>query len=545
MTPTMADVSSWRLQHGFYYVASRGPGDGNGGIRAISDTLERDLPRTVFIHKGNSAQGPCVMITTNGRSTPAEGGRLKQDMVAQAGWLGKAVMWFLLHSDPKNCDQFADIQSCWKAEDDNAIEPFNKGVLQDKCERAIARYEEGWTALTKLNQQMANVIYGRWRVDPRPIVINDFDQCLVASYLSQKDPSLANWILHMHHVPLPDLSAKRFQGVLPPCYKKYFNGMIDGMLSGGTRFVGLHTARDRNNLGHQAEAFGGGKYHFDPGLLEIKDTSSGRSTKLGQTLAGVDFAYYSAQAETGFVRDDGTYLEGGGTKSLDMSVLTKHPWMKGMKYVALTDRMDDPLKNGRRKAEAADVLFSSPEGSALKGQVVLFIVGSPSRQGIPPYDEYLANCTSKINEVNSKHRRGSWQPIVWLAEVVPSSVIAQIYGHPDCQGVFVGSKADGLHLGTIDGAMANAWKLRIPDAPDPGVVWVSRNVGSYECLGQKGAIHIEPRDVHQMADALLAGLTMSSDEKRWRAAELLQTAKREYDILPMLHRILRHAGFEN
>jgi trehalose-6-phosphate synthase len=427
--------SDWKRQEGVLYVASRGPRGGNGGITAIANALERCVPNTVFVHKATKDDLPYIAVTTGGETTFDDANRLDQTTVDLGRWLSAAILWFGFHDDWKNCDQHDDLEAWHEAQGSPTMGAVARMTLADKYQQAQTRYEQGWDAMTRVNSAMAKVVNQQFLLKPRPIIINDADNALVPGLLMNLNPDTAEWILYMHHIPFPRK--------IPPFYAKYFRGIVEGALAKGIRFVGMHTPRDRKHFGEFAEL--GGDFTFEESVMQITH-ASGRVTRLGQTLAGVDLEFFHTQ----------------GAKLIDLVELTGCAWLKDMQFVAKTDRMDDPEKNGRRFIQTVDKYFDNDHYPHMKGKIAFVVIGCPSRQGQgnAVYDKYLANCERLVQEVNYKHKQGSWYPIIWLKRVVPSSIIAGLYGHPNCLGNFVGSKEDGLHLGALELPAANYSKLR-------------------------------------------------------------------------------------
>jgi trehalose-6-phosphate synthase len=513
----------WKREDGAIYAGSRGPGPkgGNGGITAISTALENSLPKTVFVHKATKDGLPYIAVTTGGEIAFEEANRLDQTTVDQARWLSAAVNWFGFHNDWKNCDQHDDLVAWEEAQLEPTINAVARTALDDKYRHAQARYEQGWAAMARVNSAMANVVNQQFLLKPRPIIINDADNALIPGILMDLNPDTAEWILYMHHVPFPKK--------IPSFYAKYFRGLAEGALAKGIRFIGMHTPRDRKHFGQFADDLGG-SYTFEESVMQITH-ANGRITRLGQTLAGVDLKFFGTE----------------GAVLMDIAELTGHSWLKDMPFVAKTDRMDDPEKNGRRFIQTVDTFFN--QYPHLKGKIAFIVIGCPSRQGIAVYDSYLSNCERLVQEVNNKHKQGSWHPIVWLKRVVPPSTIARLYGHPKCLGAFIASKEDGFHLGTVEFVAANRWKIEAEDAAGeateelsvPGVEWLSDGAGASTYLGHRGVIYIDSRDVNQMARALYLGITMSPKEKRFRMRQLLD-ATAQFDINRQLNSIIEQAG---
>jgi trehalose 6-phosphate synthase len=131
----------------------------------------------------------------------------------------------------------------------------------------------------------------------------------------------------------------------------------------------------------------------------------------------------------------------------------------------------------------------------------------PSRQDVPEYVEYLEKIEALVAVVNHRHGTTDWMPIdLRLRENLEEAIAA--YKHYDL--LIVNAMFDGMNLVAKEGPLVNERN---------GVSLLSENTGAHEELGEF-ALSVNPFDVQEQADAIYRALTMSSDERSWRAEGL-------------------------
>ena len=109
--------------------------------------------------------------------------------------------------------------------------------------------------------------------------------------------------------------------------------------------------------------------------------------------------------------------------------------------------------------------------------------------------------------VNHRHGTTDWMPIdLRLEENLDRAIAA--YKHYDL--LVVNAMFDGMNLVAKEGPLVNE---------RGGVSLLSENTGAHEELGEF-ALSVNPFDVQEQADAIHRALTMSADERAWRAEGL-------------------------
>ena len=131
----------------------------------------------------------------------------------------------------------------------------------------------------------------------------------------------------------------------------------------------------------------------------------------------------------------------------------------------------------------------------------------PSRQDVPEYAEYLEKIEALVAVVNHRHGTTDWMPIdLKLRENLEEAIAS--YKHYDL--LVVNAMFDGMNLVAKEGPLVNERH---------GVSLLSENTGAHEELGEF-SLSVNPFDVQEQADAIHRALTMSAEERSWRAEGL-------------------------
>jgi trehalose 6-phosphate synthase len=131
----------------------------------------------------------------------------------------------------------------------------------------------------------------------------------------------------------------------------------------------------------------------------------------------------------------------------------------------------------------------------------------PSRQDVPEYAEYLEKIEALVAVINHRHGTTDWMPIdLKLRENLEEAIAS--YKHYDL--LMVNAMFDGMNLVAKEGPLVNERH---------GVSLLSENTGAHEELGEF-SLSVNPFDVQEQADAIHRALTMSAEERSWRAEGL-------------------------
>ena len=162
----------------------------------------------------------------------------------------------------------------------------------------------------------------------------------------------------------------------------------------------------------------------------------------------------------------------------------------------------DLSKNVLRGFTAFDLFLE--QHPDFKEQVTFIAHLIPSRQDVPEYAEYLERIEALVAVVNHRHGTTDWMPIeLRLRENLEEAIAA--YKHYDL--LMVNAMFDGMNLIAKEGPLVNERN---------GVSLLSENTGAHEELAEF-ALSVNPFDVQEQADAIHRALTMSAEERSWRA----------------------------
>jgi trehalose 6-phosphate synthase len=165
----------------------------------------------------------------------------------------------------------------------------------------------------------------------------------------------------------------------------------------------------------------------------------------------------------------------------------------------------DLSKNVLRGFTAFDLFLE--QHFEFKEQVTFIAHLIPSRQDVPEYAEYLERIEALVAVVNHRHGTTDWMPIeLRLRENLEEAIAA--YKHYDL--LMVNAMFDGMNLIAKEGPLVNERN---------GVSLLSENTGAHEELAEF-ALSVNPFDVQEQADAIHRALTMSAEERSWRAQGL-------------------------
>ena len=172
----------------------------------------------------------------------------------------------------------------------------------------------------------------------------------------------------------------------------------------------------------------------------------------------------------------------------------------------------EPNKNIVRGFRAYELMLTRyPE---LKGKVKFLAFLVPSRTHIRQYQRYMDEIQQVIQQINNNHGTDDWQPIVPFIENNYTQAIA---GMKLYDVLLVNTIIEGMNLVAKEGAVVNN---------RDGVLVLSHSSGVYQQLSD-GAISVSPTDIEGTMEALHQAITMSAEDRKARAARMLNSVCRE------------------
>ncbi|MEE3247132.1 MAG: trehalose-6-phosphate synthase, partial [Chloroflexota bacterium] len=172
----------------------------------------------------------------------------------------------------------------------------------------------------------------------------------------------------------------------------------------------------------------------------------------------------------------------------------------------------EPNKNVVRGFRAYELLLNRyPE---IKGKVKFLAFLVPSRTHIRQYQRYMDEIQQVIQQINKNHGTLDWQPIVPFIENNYTQAIA---GMKIYDVLLVNTIIEGMNLVAKEGPVVNT---------RDGVLVLSHSSGVFRQMAS-GAISVSPTDIEGTMEALHQAITMSAEDRKERAARMLESVCRE------------------
>lgn len=165
-----------------------------------------------------------------------------------------------------------------------------------------------------------------------------------------------------------------------------------------------------------------------------------------------------------------------------------------------------------------------------RSQTVFMQIASPSRTGIPEYDELRRTLERMAGHINGKHGDLDWVPIHYINRTFDRTALAGLYR--TARVGLVTPLRDGMNLVAKEFVAAQ-------DPDDPGVLILSELAGAAHELAD--AVQVAPYDVDAIAVRLDQALAMPLAERQRRHAQMLETL-RTNDLYAWRRRFLNDLG---
>jgi trehalose 6-phosphate synthase len=169
------------------------------------------------------------------------------------------------------------------------------------------------------------------------------------------------------------------------------------------------------------------------------------------------------------------------------------------------DRLDY-TKGIPERLRALDLLFTKHPSYC--GRFTFVQVGVPSRSQIPEYESVDDEVQHLVDQVNWRHQRGSWKPIVYLRRQFDAKALWALYGLANV--CVVSSLHDGMNL------VAKEYVASRVD--NTGVLVLSKFAGAATELTD--SLEINPYDAESFAAALQHALEMPLAEQERRMTRM-------------------------
>ncbi|GAB5536877.1 MAG: trehalose-6-phosphate synthase [Rubricoccaceae bacterium] len=285
------------------------------------------------------------------------------------------------------------------------------------------------------------------------------------------------------HVPWPAPEVFR----ILPSSRELLRGVL------GANLVGFHTEGYAENFRESARDLLGATINGDAVVFE------GRTIRVQAHPIGIDVKHFAALAEQPEAKTE------AGTFKAELG---------GSRLVVGIDRLDY-TKGLLLRLEAFErFLELYPD---LHRTVTFFQVATPSRTGVPAYDQLKRDVDEAVGRINGRFSEGAWVPIRYRYRSFDQPELAVMYAAADV--AYVTPLRDGMNLVSHEFVAVNA-----SAGIDPGVLVLSELTGAADYL--KGAVLVNPYDADGMAHALHEALTLGDADKRRRLVDMYAAVQR-------------------
>jgi len=336
----------------------------------------------------------------------------------------------------------------------------------------VDAYEQGYCAV---NQDMADAVLEEIEGnDDAVVMLHDYHLYTAPKYIRAARPDV--FLHHFVHIPWAQPDAWK---VLP---RDMCKDLYEGILSND--IIAFHTRAYRRNFLLCCRELFGLEVDEQRGVVNFE----GRQVWVRAYPLPISAQSFERTAQREAVHD------------YEQEILKRR-----REHLILRVDRADLSKNVLRGFTAFDLFLEAhPE---FREQVTFIAHLMPSRQDVPEYVEYLERIEALVAVVNHRHGTTDWMPIdLRLRENLDEAIA--YYKHYDL--LMVNAMFDGMNLVAKEGPLVNE---------RDGVSLLSENTGAHEELGEF-ALSVNPFDVQEQADAIHRALTMSPDERSWRAQGL-------------------------
>lgn len=176
----------------------------------------------------------------------------------------------------------------------------------------------------------------------------------------------------------------------------------------------------------------------------------------------------------------------------------------------------------------------------LRDEIVFVLIAVPSRQGVPEYEHLTEEVQREVGAINGDYGKVGHSPVQFLHRGFPMEDLAAFYA---CAEVcLVTPLRDGMNL-----VAKEFLDCQRPDfTRRPGVLILSEFAGAANELSQ--AIHVNPHDIDEVANAIHRSLSMPDDERQRRLTAMQGRVRNQHSgvwakrFLSQLDQIPDHAN---
>jgi alpha,alpha-trehalose-phosphate synthase [UDP-forming] len=405
---------------------------------------------------------------------------MQKEEGAWIGWSGTAD----LYSDPFEADGMQLVPITLS---DDEVERYYEGFSNDTLWPLYhdvisppAYHRAWWDAYRRVNQRFADAA-AAWAADDGVVWVHDYQLQLVPQMIREQRPDLR--IGFFNHIPFPPLEL--FQQ-LP-----WRRQVLDGLL--GADLIGFQRAGDASNFIRAVRRLKG--YTTRGSLIAVPDTSAGggeRSVSAAAFPISIDSHTFDELARRPEVRARAQEIRHElGDPDVMMLGVDRLDYTKGLRH--------------RIKAYGEILL----DGRIDAASCTLVQVASPSRENVGAYAELREHVEILVGRVNGEFAEIGHAAIHYLHHSYPPEEMAALYLAADV--MLVTALRDGMNLVAKEFVAARS--------DDQGVLVLSEFTGAADELSS-GALLVNPHDIDEMKNIIVAAAHMDSREQRKRMRRL-------------------------
>ncbi|MFO7370312.1 MAG: bifunctional alpha,alpha-trehalose-phosphate synthase (UDP-forming)/trehalose-phosphatase [Bacteroidales bacterium] len=320
------------------------------------------------------------------------------------------------------------------------------------------------------------------------IWIHDYQLMLLPEMVRKKIPDAT--IGFFLHIPFPSYEIFR---QLPRPWREV---IVKGML--GADLIGFHTHDYTQHFIKSVKRTTG--YECKQNIFFTPN----KTVKADAFPIGIDYdKFHNASCDKPVLREKDKIRKSLGTQKLVFSV----------------DRLDYS-KGLLSRLQGYEVFLD--KNPSWRSRVIFNMVVVPSRDNIEKYKEMKKEIESTVGRINGKYSTLSWRPIIYQYKSLSFNELVALYDISDV----------GLITPLRDGMNLVAKEFVASQNENKGALILSEMAGAAAELNE--ALIINPADNNEIAEAILAALEMSPQEKQTRV-ERMQNRIASYNVFAWAH----------
>jgi trehalose 6-phosphate synthase len=337
---------------------------------------------------------------------------------------------------------------------------------------------EHWRRYREVNEIFAEAVLEEADNRPGFVFIQDYHFALLPRLIKDRNPNLV--VGQFWHIPWPNREIFR---AFP-----WKQELLDGML--GNDLLGFHLRYHCDNFLDTVER--GIESRVDYERFDV--TRGGKSTLVRPFPISIDFE---------------KHVETAASREVEIEMERWRARIGRFEFLGIGIDRIDYTKGIPDRLQALDRLLETrPE---YRGKLVFVQVGVPSRTHIPQYRELNERVRALAGEINRKHERAGWRPIVLISQ--HCDVARMIALHRLADFCIVNSLHDGMNL--------VAKEFVASRSEERGALVLSQFTGAAREFDE--ALLVNPFSLEETAEAMHRAIVMPEAERRWRMRRLRRT----------------------